>query len=340
MRKSCKVLLIVAGVFIGIGAIFCAMGFAFGGGNFMSDINRSYNQMSATFDEVEVIDVFAGSSNVVIKESATKDTKITYSVSEDFSFDVNKTGKKLSVEFKDYRKWFEFIRFIGAGKCEVIIEVPDNTLDSLEVKTSSGSIEAKTLNSLVTKLTATSGSIEAGGTVGEMTISCSSGSIKVVEGTRGESLDAKGTSGSLWISGDFKKELKAKITSGRITLKDVSAEKTTLENTSGSINAENVKAATVDTASSSGSISFYDVISSGDMYVRSTSGSVKLDRVDAQNYELKSVSGSIRATILTPKIYDLRTTSGSTSAPFSDSDSKGLLTARATSGSIRIELAQ
>ena len=97
MRKFCKVLLITAGIIVGIGIVLCALGFAFGGGDFMRTMSRDYKSMSATFDEVEIIEVIESSNKVKIEKSSTDEVKVTYSVCEDYSY-------KLSCDYLQYCK--------------------------------------------------------------------------------------------------------------------------------------------------------------------------------------------------------------------------------------------
>ena len=301
MRKFCKVLLITAGIIVGIGIVLCALGFAFGGGDFMRTMSRDYKSMSATFDEVEIIEVIESSNKVKIEKSSTDEVKVTYSVCEDYSYKLSNIDGKLKIEFDDYRKWYELFKFISFDSPDLVIEVPETTLKELNVKTTSGSVEAKELNCLDTTLKVTSGRIEAGGNLGDLNISSTSGSVQINSNTVAQNAEIYATSGG--------------------------------------IEAEGFTAASLDVSSSSGSIKFRGVTAVGDMKVKCTSGSLKLEGVDAANYDLQTTSGSIRANILAPKYYDVKATSGSTNTPDFDKNAEGVLTARTTSGSIRIELA-
>ena len=340
MKKSCKILLIIAGILIGTGVVFCVLGFVFGGGDSMGVVSKKCTQKSATFDEVEVIEVLETSNDVKIIKSSTDSVKVTYSVCENFGYKLSNSEGRLKIEFDDYRKWYEYLRFIGSNIPDLVIEVPDKTLKELNVKTSSGDIEALTLNSLATNLKSYSGKIEISGSVGELDVSTSSGSVQLNHKVSGENANISATSGAVKITGDFKGNLNAKLTSGRLHLSGVYAKEATLENTSGSIYAEGLTAATIHTSVTSGSVTFYDVHSVYDMNITSVSGSLNLEKTISDNYNLQTTSGSIKAIINEPKIYDVSSVSGRIRTPEQDVNAKGLLIARTTSGSIKIELAK
>lgn len=343
MRKSIKVLLIVASSLVGIGILSLCISFALGGVDLM--FKPSYDvevkAMTATFDEVNIININDVSNNVKIIKSADNHVKVKYSISEDYNYYIKQIDDTLYIEYNELREWYNNIfrfnfNFYGY---DLVVEVPEKTLAELNVKCTSGSIDADSINSLVTTLKTSSGSIDVGGNVGVLSATATSGSIDLNSDTVADSVTVKTTSGKLTVSGNVKGDVIVDNTSGGIEVSNLLCTKADLHTTSGRIKSENVKASDVKADSVSGRIAFDDVICTGDMNLAATSGSIELNSVDAANYDINTRSGSIKAEILSPKLYNVKSTSGSEKTPELDADATGVLSAKATSGSIKIELA-
>lgn len=306
MNKAIKILLIVASSLVGIGIICLCLSMAFGGVDtmFKSGFDSNIKTLTATFDEVEAIDVKDTSNSVRIVKSEKDYVTVKYTESDDYNYFIKNDDGKLTVEYNEIGKWYEkIVNFsVNFQNTDVVVEVPDGTaLKELNVKSSSGSIEAKDVDSLVTTLKSTSGRVEVGGKVGDLTASATSGSVTVRENTEAEFM--------------------------------------CLSTTSGSIRGEKLRVASIKAENKSGGIKLDNAICTGDMNLETTSGSINLSDADAKNYDLNSISGSIKAEILSPKLYNTKSTSGGEKTPELDPNADGILNAKSTSGSIKIELA-
>ncbi len=342
MSKAIKVVLIIASSLVGFGILCMGLAVAFGGTDmfFKNNVNYDVKLMSATFDEVDVVNVKDISNDVKIIKSEDNQVKVTYGVSEKFSYYLKQIDGTLYIEFDDLRNWYEYI--IPFGRIiepDLTIELPEKTLKELNVKCTSGDIEANSVNSEVTILKSTSGSIEVGGNVGDLTATSTSGSVEIKENTKAEMAVVSSTSGKVEISGDVKGDVIADNTSGGIILSDLKCENVDAKTTSGKIKGGNLELTSIKADSLSGGVELNDAVCTGDMDLESTSGSIKVYSVDAENYDLNTTSGGIKARILTSKLYNAKSTSGSVRTPDLDVNAKGVLNAKATSGSIKIELA-
>lgn len=345
MRNSVKVILIVASSLVGFGILCLCLSFALGGADsmFKSDSNPNIKTLTATFDEVESINVKDTSNTVRIIKSENDYVKVKYTESDDYNYYIKNDNGKLTVEYNVLSKWYENIFLFNINwsyvDTDVVIEVPDTTLQELNVKSTSGSIEAKEVNAVVTNLKSTSGSVEVGGKVGDLTASATSGSVKVSKDTEADFMCVSTTSGRLSFGGNVKGDVVADNTSGGIEIENLKCDNLDVENTSGRITGENLSVASIKAGNNSGGIKLDNAVCTGDMNLETTSGSITLDSVDAKNYDLRSTSGGIKAEILSPKLYNTKSNSGSERTPDLDPNADGILNAKTTSGSIKIELA-
>ena len=341
MRKSLKVVLIIASSLVGIGILCMCLAVAFGGTELFA---KNYDKidvkvMSATFDNVDIINVKDAANDVKILQSQNDQVKVTYGVSDEFSYYVKQIDDTLYVEYDDFRHWYDYLFMFGKfNEPDLIIEVPEKTFSELIVKCTSGDIEAKSVNSLVTNLNSTSGDIEVGGNAGDLTATATSGDVKVNAGTNAEMAVISTTSGKLELSGNVKGDVIADNTSGGIVCDDLKCENLDAKTTSGKIKGENLTLKSLRADSISGGINMKNAICTDDMTLEATSGSINLDSVDAANYDLHTTSGSIHADILNAKVYNVKSTSGSVRVPDSATGSNGTFNAKTTSGSIKVQV--
>lgn len=321
MRKSVKVILIIASSLVGIGVLFLGLSLAFGGMNliFMPSGISNYTVLTATFDEVDTLEIKDVSNDVRLVKSDNDEVKVTYGMSENFGYYLKQIDGTLIVEYDDFREWYEFIGIFSLRQQDLIVEVPEKTIEKLSVKTVSGNIRATEILASETVLESTSGNIEAGGNVGKFSASAVSGDIKLNSNTVAESVKVSTTSGELSLSG-------------------VSAEDAKISSTSGDVELKNANLTSVDVNTMSGEIDFNNVVCSGDMDIDTTSGDIDLEKVDAENYTVNSTSGEIDAKILSDKIYNVSSVSGSIDVPKIQTVANGYFNAETTSGDIEIEL--
>ncbi len=321
MRKSVKVFIIIASSLVGMGILFLSLSIAMGGTEliFKAKSNGDYNVLSATFDEVEALEISDVSNDVRIVKSENNEVKVTYAMSENFGYYLKQIDGTLYIEYDDFREWYEFIGIFSLRSQELVVELPEKTLEKLSVKTTSGSIKATEILSEETTLKSTSGNIETGGNVGELTASVVSGNIKITADT-------------------VAKDVNISTTSGNISFYGITANDTKLGVTSGDIYLNNASLNSVETDTMSGDVEFKDVICSGNMDIKTTSGEIELVLVDADNYDLVSTSGDIEAKILNVKLYNVKSTSGRIDVPDNITLDVGSLNAKTTSGDIEVKI--
>lgn len=321
MRKSVKVFVIIASSLVGIGILFLSLSFLMGGAEliFKAKGSADYTVMNATFDEIEVLEIKDVSNDVRLVKSENDQVKVTYAMSENFGYYLKQIDDTLYIEYDDFRQWYEFIGIFSLKNNDLIVEVPEKTLEKLSIKTVSGNIKAEEILADETVLESTSGNIEAGGNVGELKTSTVSGDIKLNSNTVAEDISLSATSGQL-------------------SLKGISAADAKISTTSGDIEFKNANLKSVDANTMSGEIDFNNVVCSDDIDIDTTSGDINLERVDAENYTLNSTSGEIDAKILSDKLYNVSTVSGSVDVPQTIILDSGIFNAETTSGDIEVKV--
>ena len=341
MRTAVKVMLIIASSLVGIGIICLCLSFIMGGvGLFTKPLEKQeVKSITATFDEIDIVNVKDVSNNVRIIKSADDKVRVTYGVSEKFSYYVKELDGTLYIEFDDLRNWQDYIFFGGFQDVDLVLELPDKTLSELNIKGTRGDIDAESINVLVTDIKVSSGHIKVGGNVGDLTANTTSGYVEVMKDTRADMMVIGTTSGKITLSGDVKGDVIADNSSGGIIISDLKCKNLDLKNTSGTIKGDNLELISLKAVKTSGSTDFTDTICTEDMSIETSSGSINLKDVDAANYDLHTTSGSIKAEILNAKLYNVKSTSGTVKTPEFDTDAEGVLSAKTTSGSIKIKLA-
>ncbi len=198
------------------------------------------------------------------------------------------------------------------------VEVKENVaLTNVDVSSSSGSIRFNEILAKEINLSSTSGStrgslLEA---EGDITIQSSSGSIGVDKIT-GSSADLDSTSGSIRGS--------EVICTGKVTM----------ESSSGSINYDGVSGNTIELKSTSGGIRGKELLGKDGISVRCSSGGITFDKIDGR-HAIETTSGTIRVdTATVGGEYD--SSSGSIRTGFASVESD--ITIKATSGSVSLEL--
>ncbi|GCF92941.1 hypothetical protein NRIC_08320 [Enterococcus florum] len=108
--------------------------------------NRQAEQQFETRAAIEEIVVEDKNTPVTVVGTKGQATKIRYTETRNKKYQVNRSGKKVTLKKKESRffwnTWFNFTRM----REEVIVEVPKDQLKKLSVKTSNGEVSAENLS--------------------------------------------------------------------------------------------------------------------------------------------------------------------------------------------------
>lgn len=221
------------------------------------------------------------------------------------------------------------------------IDVPgDFTFEEAEVVNSSGKINFMADVDGALKVENTSGGIYVGdNSVESLSVKGTSGSIEVINVVATGDVEVNGSSGGIGVSKVECANLSAANTSGSLRLSEIVATgDVNVEGTSGGVHLEDVECANLTGSNSSGKINCTDVNASGNINLENSSGGIALEACDAESLKLSATSGSIRGTLLTEKIFQADATSGSVDVP--KTTSGGVCEVTTTSGSIKMSIVE
>ncbi len=312
MLKSTKIILITAGVLVGLGLIIAGIamaigrvsGFASGSGTVSSDsVEARKDIITEEFENLKVAEV---SSNVNILPSDGSEAYVEYHNGEDYEHKVEVSGKTLKIEYKDNKTWAEkwsavswFVKHNeDSARYPVNIYLPATEYEDLDIGLVSGEVSVEdTICS-------------------DLKIASVSGSIKVSSCTVSDRTDINAVSGSISISGLPSGDVKINTTSGEVDLTDVNVKDVEIDTISGEITLKSFSSESTD--------------------IDTTSGDIRLDGYKSGDTNINTTSGDVTGTVNGTYRLDYDTVSGDVET-FGDDPSGAPMEIDTTSGDIRIK---
>ena len=308
MTKSTRIILITAGVLVGLGLIIAGVALGinkikhniFGFSNTSSA--SSYEEKSVEIrDDFDNIDITEVSSDVNIVATSKSNAYVEYTDSDTYYHDITVKGNTLKIEYKNDTGTFHNIGFVlpffGYGNDEetfpVTLYLPEKEYGELNIALVSGDTSIDPM------------SFE------KISIESVSGEVNVKGCDLEDDFHASAVSGSVTADKLTADDVNISTTSGTITLSDTTAKDTDINTVSGDIKLNSFSASSVDIDTTSGSITL-DAFESKDTDISTVSGdiygtlkgdyNVSFDTVSGDSDIAKSVSGGNR--------FEVDTTSG------------------------------
>ena len=289
MLKSTKIILITAGVLIGLGmiiggialAIGKAKGFSLGetstpGASGGEDITFT---VSESFKNIDVHEV---SSDVNVSLTNESNAYVEYHNGETYEHNVTVDGNTLKIKFKNDQGWiekwsaFSWIDQAGedAGKFPVNIYLPASAYNNIRLYTVSGGVSVKDIECK------------------DLDIDTTSGSAKVSSCNISDKASADAVSGEIRMSDLSGCDFNASTTSGSVNLTDCDVKDADIETVSGAVILENFKAVSTDIDTTSGDVRMkgYESASTD---INTTSGDIDAEVIGSYNVEYDTVSGDV-----------------------------------------------
>lgn len=210
------------------------------------------------------------------------------------------------------------------GKTDIVISIPNKTLNSLSIKTSGGKVEIDdyfNVTPVDVTLETNGGTIIYGsGASNVIDVKCAGGSIEMT--------DSKCTAMNLTLE------------SGEITLNGVGTEADfTADVKDGKLTIDGIECDNFALASKSGNADISNVKSEVRLDVDNGSGTVKLEKSDANIVNIKNDSGSVTASFLTDKIFTTSSNGGKIDIPEPKEDLAGMCVIDTNSGDVKCSIA-
>ena len=251
MRKVLKVFLLLGIIFIVIGGVLFGIGIATNGFLDNSEIVTTNYDIEGTYSNIKINLI---SSNIEFKKSTDGTTSVLCEEKEKIKHEVKAEEDILSIDEYDLYKWYEKIFRFNFKTLKVIVNLPEDIYNDIEIKNVSGDIKIDNykFNSLNINLTS-----------GKVLLT----NVEVVN-----KIDIKTTSGDINLKTVNTNDISIKVTSGDVSLNSVIATNSIIINgTSGDV-----------TLSKSDSLR---------IEINLTSGDVRGNILTGKNFDVSTVSG-------------------------------------------------
>ncbi|MBQ9113078.1 MAG: DUF4097 family beta strand repeat protein [Clostridia bacterium] len=302
MKKSKKILIIIAVCCIAVGILMAAVTLAVI--NFdltrlnTMELQTVTYELDNSFSHI-IVDVTE--SDVIFAPSEDGKCRVVCIEGKSISHTVSDSNGILKITRVDIRKWYERVG-IYWGKMSVTVYLPDSEYTDICVENVSGDIVIPT-------------------------------------GFSFAEAELYSTSGDVCFSGQVESGLVTETVSGDIYLSDIICGTADICSVSGNIKLTDCDTDTLSISSSSGDVELIDVFAEGDMVIDTVSGDIELYESDGANILLDTTSGDVKGRLMSEKKFDVSTSSGDVRVPW-DMNSEERCGIRTVSGDIEMTVAK
>lgn len=316
MKKSKKVSIIIAIIFIFGGLVLYATAVAIGG----FDINKlnSVNITDKSYiieEKFHNINIESAESNISFAKAEDNKCRVECREGDKIYHTVTVENDTLTIRRVDIRKWYEHFS-IYWKEMKITVYLPKTEYDSLYIRTISGDVNISDKFTFISaEIDDTSGDISFDANVNkELKTRTVSGGLSI-SNTKANKIEANSTSGDVTLTNiECSDNLQVGSISGNLSLKDIDCDNITVGNTSGDNEFINV--------------------TSRRFQCESVSGNINLYSCDADNLKLKTTSGNVSGSLLTDKQFKTESISGKINVP--SSETGGICEITTVSGDINI----
>ncbi|MBQ8947298.1 MAG: DUF4097 family beta strand repeat protein [Lachnospiraceae bacterium] len=293
MQRSTRIILIAAGLFIGVGLIIGAIAasinkartgniLGLGSLDMTSAGERKTVEINEDFSDVEILEI---SNDIQMIPTDDKKARVEYTDHEDIGLihNVEVRGGTLVVELKDDSKWYDHvgINFHGFGKeyddKPLNVYLPAGDYGTVEITAVSSDITVDPIKADTLNITVTSGEIKLDEcTVGNAKINSISGDMDLSKVTASD-IRLNATSGKLNLDGLTASYVKLSTVSGDMSLRDFDSKSTDINTTSGDVSGNLIGEYNISANTTSGDVNVPSSSSTGNpMNINTTSGDIDL----------------------------------------------------------------
>lgn len=298
MKNSTGILLIIASVFVIVGAVIFV--------GVMMVLNWDFSRLSTVKfrtkshvvnSEFVNISVSADTADIVLLPSEDGVCRVVCHEEEKQKHTVSVDGETLTVRQTNTKKWYEYIG-ISWGTAKITVYLPETEYGSLTIKGSTGDVEIPK----------------------EFTF---------------ESVDILSSTGDVSCVASVSQSAKITLTTGGISLADMSALSIDLSVSSGSVTADSVncvgefsigvstgrtellsvKCGSLVSSGSTGNILLKNTVADGSISVKRSTGNVCFEDSDASEIYVNTSTGNVKGSLLSDKVYITETDTGKVKVP-------------------------
>ena len=297
MSKKTKLWLSVASFLMFIGLIIICVVMFINGWDFTKLSTVNYETITYEInDDFLNISIDTDVAELKIIQSEDDKCSVVCHKIEKVKYDVLVVNGHLSIKSTDERKWYDYIN-IFSDDLEVIIYLPNDEYQMLNINTHTGDVEIKKI------------------IFETVNINISTGDVKISNVTT-RSLSIKGSTGDIILCN-----------------LDVSDD-ILLSNSTGDFKLEGILSSKLEMKTSIGDVKLTDVLVTNDLKISGSTSEVVLNSVDAENIYITLSTGDVRGTVLTDKNFITKSTTGKIVVP--DTKNGGTCQITTTTGDIII----
>ena len=303
MKKSTKILLIVAASLTVIGSVTFTAAMSVNNWDFMKLSTVEYEDKSyeigESFDSISVITDVA---EVKFLPSSDGVCRVVCHESEYERHSVEVVDGTLTVKLEDTGEWREKITIMSFDYPKITVYLPVGEYGSLSVKGSTGAVE-----------------IPEDFSFNEVDINVTTGYVKCSASVN-EILNISTETGYIAIENLSCGELKVKTTTGMIKGSDISCSgRVDLKVGTGKITLADLHADSLYSTGDSGRMTLTDVTVVGIMDIGRDTGDVEFERCDAGEIYVRTDTGDVTGTLLSEKLFFVSTETGKKRVPMTES---------------------
>jgi DUF4097 and DUF4098 domain-containing protein YvlB len=340
MKKSTIVSLIVAASCVAAGLIVAVVGLCMAvlsGDNFSGEalprtetvVEEDFHSISVEVDTADVI--FAKAEDGVSRVVCVDHEYMQYAVAV--------RDGVLTVTAEDTRRWYEHIEVFSRGESTVTVYLAADAYESLSVTSSTGDMtlpQALSFSGTVS-LKASTGDIQMSApSVGDLTVSLSTGHLELLNCGKAGKVDIRTTTGDVTLRGLSCVSLAVAASSGDLTAENVRVEgAVAVTRSSGDVRMSGITCESLTARSNTGDQDYTDLLVRDKLDCRASTGDVTLTRSDAATLAILTDTGDVTASLLSPKIVYAETDTGSVQIPHTTEG--GVFEITTDTGDIRVQ---
>ena len=176
------------------------------------------------------------------------------------------------------------------------------------------------------------------GTMGNLTVKASTGTVTVPDNLAFENVDITLSTGNITYEADAA-FIDLRTTTGAVTVNNVMADRVNVSVTTGKTALSNVRCHVFTTTGDTGRVTLSDVIATRRMGIERSTGDVVFDRCDTAVLNVTTSTGDVTGTMLTDKPIKVTTSTGGVQVPDSDKEN-GASTIHTSTGDVDIRVAE
>ncbi len=299
MRKTTKILLIVAASLVAVGLIIIVAVMTANNWDWSRlDTMKYETNTHEIIENFDSISINTNTADIIFLPSDDGSCRVVCYEEEKEKHSVNVKDGNLIIEHIDTRKWYDRIVIMSFTAPKITVYLPEGEYGSLCVEASTGDVD-----------------IPENFKFESIDIEVSSGDVKCLASVAGL-VKIKTSTGDICLEKISAEEIDLTVTTGKITASSITCagEMKTAVST-GKTDLDGVSCENFSSNGTTGDISLKNVIAAKNITVLRDTGDVRFENSDAENVVVRTSTGDVKGTLLSEKIFFVHTDTGKEEVP-------------------------